>query len=732
MDKKISINKFKVIIKINDFFHKKKLMIKKINYKKVLINLYIIFFSCLLTFLYIGPENLSIYNFNWLFYGDASSDLINWLNFKNSSWNFPVGLFEIGEIGKNSIVYTGAVPIFSIIFKIFFKNFNNFHYFAFWIFFCFYLQYLFSYLILKNFYREDLPSLLGSFFFVLSPIFLNRLGIHLSLGAHWILLMYFFYKIKIFDDKKFFITIICISLLIHFYFTMMIILVDILYVIFFKKIYIKKNLIYFLKFYFYIISVTLVLMYIFGYFSIPLQDTIGYGYGIYKLNLLSIFNPSGNTENSIFNWSLFLPSLNLNYGEEEGFNYLGLGYIFLLTLFVYYNYFKNFKKIHKGYYYIILLLTIFSLSNNIDFEQFKVLQIPLNKFIEGIFSTARASGRFFWPVYYFLLFCCLISLKNIFKANYNKILIIFLLIQFLDLVPGYKQYIFGNALNSKIAKIDNVTWSKIIDNKKIFTSTYQKNQSSDFYKILPLSVKENFQSEINYFARYDREKLINSRYENYNRIFENNLEIQKVYVINNMGHLNHIKNILNQNTSHKLIEIDDIFIMVDNDLRKNLDIKNINLEKIKSKEIIEDYLYKPKFEEGSNDLSFLGIGWTKHGIDLSATSDGDFSTLIFNFSKLKKNHYKLLIDIDAIIITPNQNIYIEVNDEYGFRKEFILNKKKKNTQITIPIDLNLIQNNENYMVDFFTKGQITDFEVLKSPDKKKIGFKINSIKLLSD
>ena len=96
---------------------------KPIN-KNILIHLYFFAFSLLLTFLYLGKDNLGIYDFNWLFYGDASSDLINWLNFKNADWTFPIGNYKNGDLGKNSIVLTGAIPLLSIISKILFKNQN--------------------------------------------------------------------------------------------------------------------------------------------------------------------------------------------------------------------------------------------------------------------------------------------------------------------------------------------------------------------------------------------------------------------------------------------------------------------------------------------------------------------------------------------------------------------------------------------------------------------------------
>ena len=217
-------------------------MKNKLIKNKVLINLFFLIFSLLLTFLYLGKDNLSIYDFNWLFYGDASSDLVNWLNFKNADWTFPFGNYQTGDLGENSIVFTGAVPLFSIISKILFKNLDNFHFFSIWIFSCFYFQYLFSFLILKHFLKDDFSSIISAIFFVLSPIYLNRLGIHLSLGGHWILLAYFFIKLQNLENNKNIIMIICLSTMIHFYFTMIIFFIEILHSIFIEKFFTKKKL----------------------------------------------------------------------------------------------------------------------------------------------------------------------------------------------------------------------------------------------------------------------------------------------------------------------------------------------------------------------------------------------------------------------------------------------------------------------------------------------------------
>ena len=700
------------------------------NKKIILINLYFFIISFLLMFFYLGKENLSIYDFDWLFYKDASSDLVNWLNYKNSAWKFPIGNFEIENLGVNSIVFTGAVPLFSIILKLFFKSFDNFHFFNVWLFVCFYLQYLFSFLILEKYYKNFFSSILGGLFFVLSPILIDRLGIHLSLGAHWILLAYFYIKITSQKYSHKIIFIICFSSLIHFYFTMILLLSEFLYSIFINEIYKKKKLQSFLKFYSKLFVSLFLVMYMIGYFSIPVQDTLGYGYGVYKLNLLSPINPLGHNVTGNFSWSYFLPSFELKYGENEGFNYIGLGYLVMFFLFIFNfksYFFYEIKK--RNYIIIIFLITIFSLSNVISFGKIDIVSINLHKFVEGPLSLARASGRFFWVVYYLLLFCCLVNLKNLFHSKYIIILIILLSIQFIDLIPGYKKYFQDKAFNKESIHLEDDIWNKIISNQKIISSTYIKNQSNDFFKILTLNKKKGFLSEIQYFARYDREALLKLRYKNYKDFYNDNLDKKKVYLINNLGHANHIKNKLKPDSSHTIVKADDVLLLIDKKLIYNIPTENKQLSKIYSKIIKPNLKYKPLFKEDYNSSSFLGLGWTKHGFDLSAKSDGDFSSLLFDLSELKSLNNNLIINIKGIINEVNQKLSIEISDEQNFKKKIFLDSKDKTHSIKIPLNLNKIKDINNYIINFKINGQISEFEVLKSPDKKKLGFEIDNIQV---
>ena len=98
----------------------------------------------------LGFKNLSPISLDWLISGDRIGELIGWLNFKNSNWTFPFGNYDQGEIGENSVVFNGTVPVLALIFKFFFKNFHSFQYFSFWILICVFLQGFISFIIINN------------------------------------------------------------------------------------------------------------------------------------------------------------------------------------------------------------------------------------------------------------------------------------------------------------------------------------------------------------------------------------------------------------------------------------------------------------------------------------------------------------------------------------------------------------------------------------------------------
>ena len=124
----------------------------------------------------LGLDNLLPHNLDWLMSGDRLGELIGWLNFKNANWSFPLGNYSQGELGENSVVFNGTVPLLAIIFKFLFKESNNFQYFSFWILLCAFLQGFISYLIIYKLTNKNLYSIIGLIFIIIGVLMVNLLG----------------------------------------------------------------------------------------------------------------------------------------------------------------------------------------------------------------------------------------------------------------------------------------------------------------------------------------------------------------------------------------------------------------------------------------------------------------------------------------------------------------------------------------------------------------------------
>ena len=80
------------------------------------------------------------------------------------------------------LLYRGLIWNLSLI-HIFFRNFlpETFQYFGLWGLFCFGLQGAFGSVLIKHYCKHDLVSIIGSIFFVITPIEIYRMFMHLSL-----------------------------------------------------------------------------------------------------------------------------------------------------------------------------------------------------------------------------------------------------------------------------------------------------------------------------------------------------------------------------------------------------------------------------------------------------------------------------------------------------------------------------------------------------------------------
>jgi tRNA-binding EMAP/Myf-like protein len=706
-----------------------KKLIKRINFK---INILFILISLGLTIILFGPENFKFTNINWITYKDTLIDQLAWKFFYNDNWHFPLGKnpnygIEIG----NSIVFTGAVPFLSIIFKIF-KNFlpNNFQFFSFWIFLCFFLQLLFSYLIVYHFTQNKKYSIISSFFFILSPILFYRIPMHISLVGQWIILASFFAETITKKKIRFYywISILAISPLIHFYFTVMLSLIY--FIIVFDRFLIEKKFSKSLKEISAPFFSLLLVMYLSGYFEISLPDSLGYGYGYYKANILSFFNPAPTTYN--FSWSNFIPMIQTSRGEYEGFGYLGLGGI-ILFIFLLFNFIKRepllgFKK-NRPYYLLVIIFFTLAISNTINFGSFVLLDTPLPKFLYAPLSVIRASGRFIWPIYYLIL---IVGLILIYKKHEKKrallILIIILCIQIIDISSGLKNYINSNVfMRHEKVMLNDPIWNKISKEFQIIRTTYPNNNSKIFPQMTGILLNGNFKkTDIIELARYDRNKASKYRNKTYENFRKNKLEKNTVFIIDNKNHLRNLKFLLKESNSGFFFR-NKLWILIPN--YKNKMSKNDRNE-FNNIDFIEIFPGKEKKLYLYDEESIIGFGWTHDLNNIGVWTEGKEANILFKFRNHERKDYKLKFKIKSAMTNniDKLNLHIKLDGKLVKKISFDRFNNKDNKFI----DINLKQENlikELHKVDFIIDNPVSPLSLLESSDGRELGILLESIEI---
>jgi hypothetical protein len=363
--------------------------------------------------------------------GDIAQHISGWLAYAADVWRWPL-LFtnRINYPDGVSIAFTDSIPLLAILLKPFVQFFPpGFHYFGIWQGISFFLQGIASVFLMRALGIRHVLSLVAALVFTLTwPSLIWRTA-HTSLTTHWLILtalgLYFcgqsgrFSFLKI--TSSFFI--LCtLALLIHPYFVPFCFLIFSAYLI---DISIKKessvfNLAWAAALGLLIIGLGKVLGYLGG-------NTADGGFSQFSFNLAAPF--CGGSFTPCFK--------DATGGQGEGFNYLGIGFLFLAVagLAVYGKRAVLMLKEYPAIFTIALLLTFYALSNKIYFQNYLLAEYVLPEFARQLTSTFRASGRFFWMTGYLLLFVVLsIWLKQ--RERYVPLIVgVAMIIQIIDLQP---------------------------------------------------------------------------------------------------------------------------------------------------------------------------------------------------------------------------------------------------------------------------------------------------------
>lgn len=422
------------------------------------------FFGLLWTFIIVGEALNPLYIKPWLTQNfDPIVHFTGWLLYQQDRWHLPLTYtnrinYPIGT----TTIFTDSIPAFALLFKLvtFFVH-QPFQYFGIYFLISSILQQYFGFKLAETLLQcNKFDSFLVSLFFLCSPIASLRTWGHESLYGHWVITAAIYLNIRSISQPKNYFKIWCslaflsfLSLGIHFYLASLVILGTMFFMLanlIQKQIKIPKAIVSFVL-YFCLLFVSMALWgYLGNTTSLPANvlsaqlDSSLPEFKTVSANLLTFFDSQ--------NLSRFVPGLPAS-GDNSigGFGYLGLGFI-LLFLFCLKQGFiwKTLCKIRPRKILILLLifltiLFLFSLGNSIYIGSVKLISFKLDPnalneprlwFVQLLtkpYFALRATARYIWPVYYFIILFLSYTVLQNFKYRATQILFGLFIFSFIEL-----------------------------------------------------------------------------------------------------------------------------------------------------------------------------------------------------------------------------------------------------------------------------------------------------------
>nr|VFK66209.1 MAG: hypothetical protein BECKUNK1418G_GA0071005_108311 [Candidatus Kentron sp. UNK]VFK71825.1 MAG: hypothetical protein BECKUNK1418H_GA0071006_108311 [Candidatus Kentron sp. UNK] len=390
----------------------------------------------------VGPRVLDPTNIAWLEQADPALNYLSWLFFRNSEWTFPIGLNpDYGLELSSSIVYGDSNPLLAILFKPL-SSFlpETFQYLGIWILACFLLQAWFSWKLMSLVSDSTVIRVLGTGFFVFSPTMLFRvhgpfnIG-HFNIAGHFLIIaaLYVLFDKKLQRRTLVWGILVGASALVHAYFLPMVVLIwiaDIAGKYIDNRLSIRQMLFESGV----ILAVIGIVCWQAGYFTTG-NRILAAGFGYYRMNLLSIIDPDG--------WSYILKDIPKGAGDYEGFNFMGLGVLFLfvctLPAMVDGKVMVLWRSLaaYPILFIVLIALTIFAASNKVAIGSFE-FSYYLPEYAIEMANILRSSGRMFWPVFYVILFAVAYLVIRSYKRRTAIVLLSMgLFIQIFDTHAGW-------------------------------------------------------------------------------------------------------------------------------------------------------------------------------------------------------------------------------------------------------------------------------------------------------
>lgn len=567
-----------------------------------------------------GPEILAPDNIGWLQTGDRAQHFLGWQFYRHGPWEWPIGLNpNFGLELSSAIIFSDSNPIFAILFKVVAPLLSEpFQYFGFWLLLCFVLQAVFAWQISGALGFTRLQQTMVTVVAVFSPPFLFRLLYHMSLGGHFIILAALFLSFRKTNREQTWpwVLLLCIAVGLHAYLFVMaaaIWLAQLIDLIRLKNVRWHRAL---AECVLVLASVALTMWQV-GYFSTQ-SVSVG-GYGTFRMNALSYLNPSVHG----WDWSYLIRALPFDDARDgfEGFNYAGLGTLFLLPAAIFgairvRHQLSNFMRAHGALILILFLMAVFALTNEIGIGRFWFhISLP-EKWLQ-LANTFRASGRMFWPAFYALFFAVTFCVAKGYRPQISAlILAVAMVLQVADTRAGW-QYLRDERVREPASDwqtpLTDPAWNALMSHY----SEIRMMSPGDIYdwkSMAFLAGRHHRATDSVMLARLDEAKLANTRLARRAEILEGRYAPGAFYVLDEASLFELAPHI---QPPDSLAMVDGYFILAPGwlDCRDCPPIAENAVIKKLLENIRQNPGYLPKVHEfdfglKGNGTPYLGKGWS--------------------------------------------------------------------------------------------------------------------------
>jgi Family of unknown function (DUF6311) len=390
-----------------------------------------------------GPAPLDVTNVAWLGQKhDTAMNQLGWTFYRHAPWSAPIALnpnygMEFGA----SILFSDAIPLLALPLKWLSPILPEpFQYFGWWAFASFVLQGVFGWTLMSRATERPAARILGACLLSLAPAYCMRLAepaaTHMTLTAHWMILAGLTLCLTPRPRRSglWWGLLLLAAALVHPYLLAM--CATLWCADFIRRAWRDGWTLWFEPIA--IVGSLAALMAATGVFTRPPGGIAGPGFGWFKTNILAFIDSNG--------WSYVLPDIpSFGWrGDLEGFAFLGLGGLVLVAVAAW-----SLPAVLRAHppdlkyaplAVALVGMSLFALSWNVTLGPWHIF-VPWPWPLQTLGEIFRSTGRFVWPLYYFLFFAAVFVIsRRLSPAAFTAVLALAVLTQAVDCIPGWARY----------------------------------------------------------------------------------------------------------------------------------------------------------------------------------------------------------------------------------------------------------------------------------------------------